>query len=270
MAETPPSGLQNKRLLLAAAAVGVVFLVLLNMQRVLEKRQFHRNRVQFVLVKVDLSPGQVLTDSVVEPIALPREVAEKAMGLYPFNRVELGETQVQRFVAKNELLHLTDMQERLATEDTLSKRVRGDRQVISLAVDSRSPSAFVRSGSRVDVLGAIQIAGKPTRTQLIIENLEVLSVDGEVNPAKQRNNYHSVEVHVPTELVANLKEVQRRIVGALTISVRRPGDQDMRYPYDRNRLDMGGTIAPEVLSSLAKSFVSPRRSAPSESGAFGR
>jgi len=104
----------------------------------------------------------------------------------------------------------------------------------------------------VDLYGAVLIPGQQPATQLIIENLDVLSVDGQTDPDLVRPTFRSIEVHVPAALVAQLKEVQRRVDGKLTVAVHAPGDTWMAYPHDAAHPEQGGTIAQPVLESLAR------------------
>ncbi|GAG10646.1 unnamed protein product, partial [marine sediment metagenome] len=215
-------------------------------------------QVNVVLVKTDLAAGTVLNGTNVEAVAIPREVADRALGLYLFEEVTMGVTKVYRTVAMNDLLRGRDMEQRVAVEHVLAKLMKDNRQAISFPVDSREPSAFVVPGSRVDLWGPVYIPGQTARTQLIIENLEVLSVDGQTDPEQVRRNFRSVEVHVPTELVSKLKEVQRRLGGPLSLSVRAPNNMIMKYPYDRTHPELGGTIAKPVADSLARPFAGER------------
>jgi len=257
MAETDPGGFRNTRLVLVAIVLGLVFIVLLNLQRWLERQQRRRDQVNVVLVKANLEAGQVLRGDNVESVAIPRAVAQRALGLYRYSDIELDVTKVQRPVAKNDLLRLSDMHQRLAREDVLAKLMRGNRQAITLPVDSREPSAFVKPGARIDLWGPLYIPGQTARTQLIIENLQVLSVDGETDPDEVRENFRSVEVHVPAELVPKIKEVQRRLSGPMSLSVRAPNDMQMKYPYRGG--GEGGTIAKPVLEILARPYTGQRR-----------
>jgi len=259
MAQTAPGGFRNTRLVLVAVVLGVVFVVLLNLQRFLEAQRRQREQVQVALVKANLPAGSVLTSTNVEPVSVPREVADKALGLYRYKDIELGLTKVYQPVAMNDLLRVGDLRQELAAEHALAKFMQGKRQAISFPVDSREPSAFVAPGTRIDLWGPVYIPGQTARTQLIIENLEVLSVDGQTDPDQVRRNFRSVEVHVPTELVPKLKEVQRRLSGPMSLSVRAPGDMAMKYPYDRNNARLGGAIAKPVLDSLTRPFSGERR-----------
>jgi len=236
--------------------------VLLNLQRIIEAKRRESNQVAVVLVTTDLEAGQVLDDTNAKPILVPREVADKARGLYRFDDVERGVTCVHRRVGANDLLRVTDMQQSLAVQHALTGRMDPGRRAISFEVDRSPGSAHVRPGARVDLYGAVLMPGQPARTQLIIENLDVLSVDGQTDPDQVRPTFSSIEVHVPATLVANLKEVQRRLDGKLTVAVRAPGDMEMIYPYKKARLELGGKIADPVLESLARQLPAARRGGP--------
>lgn len=258
MAENAASGFRNTRLVLIAVVLAIIFIVLLNLQRFLETQHRQANQVNVVLVKTDLTAGTVLNGTNVEAVAIDREVAQRASGLYLFKDVVMGVTKVHRPVAMNDLLRVGDMYQRMAAEHALAKLMKDNRQAISFPVDSREPSAFVVPGSRVDLWGPVYIPGQTARTQLIIENLEVLSVDGQTDPEQVRRNFRSVEVHVPSELVSKLKEVQRRLGGPMSLSIRAPGNMIMKYPYDRTHPEQGGTIAKPVSDSLARPFAGER------------
>ncbi|NQU75753.1 MAG: hypothetical protein HQ546_05505 [Planctomycetes bacterium] len=239
----------NKRLLLAAVALGVIFVVLLNVQSWRDEADRRRNQVAFVLVKGDLPPGQTLTNANIEKVHIPLEVGEKLKGLYPWSNVVLGQTTVKQLVVKNSLLRKVDTEQMFMEPDTTGMKLGW--RTISLPVDSQgAPAGYVRRGVRVDLYGAIDVPGEPAaKMQLIIESLEVMGVGGQAG-GDGRRSFRSVEVQVPAELVPKLLEVKRRLVGRMTLVVRRSDDLAMAYPHDPSRPSEGGTLTRAVWDLL--------------------
>lgn len=257
MTETPAGGFRNKKLLLVAVLLALAFVVLFNVQSCRDEARRRRERMGFALVLADLSPGQVLRKENVELVYLPGEVGERVKGLLPWKDVFPGQTVVKRFVAKNSLLRLMDTGEVMGEHDALTSGMKRQWRTISLAVDNKGAAAgYIRRGSRVDLYGAIRVPGRPAETQLIIEYLEVMGVGGRVDAEATRRDFRSVDVQVPAGLVGGLLEVKRRVIGRMTLAVRRPDDSELMYPYDPGNPQMGGTIAKPVMDSLARPFAS--------------
>jgi Flp pilus assembly protein CpaB len=248
------SGFRNTRLLVIAVLLGVLFVVLFNIQSCREEALRQGNQKGFVLVQADLTPGQVLTADNVKRVNIPGDVGGQLKGLREWNEIVLDQTRVTVFVAKNSLLRLADTGPAEAEEDELVRQMKMGWDTVSLPVDSQHvASGWVHRGSRVDLFGAVRMPGSPTETQLIIESLEVMGADGRVDIDSKRG-FRSLDVQVPRDLAPKLLEVKRRVIGPMSVGVRRPDDTKMTYPYDPSAPQFGGTIAKPVADSLSKPF----------------
>jgi Flp pilus assembly protein CpaB len=255
MTDQVPSGFRNTRLLIVAVLLGAAFVVLFNIQGCRDEALRQRNQIGFVLVQADLPAGQVLTAENVKRVNIPGDVGGQLKGLREWKDVVPGQTRVTVFVAKNSLLRLSDTGAVEAEQDELVRQMKMGWDTVSIPVDSQGvPAGYVRRGSRIDLYGAVRMPGKPTETQLIIESLEVMGADGRPDVETKRGGFRSLEVQAPRDLVAKLLEVKRRVAGPMSVTVRRPDDTRLKFPYDPSAPQLGGTIAKPVADSLAKPF----------------
>jgi Flp pilus assembly protein CpaB len=247
---------RSPKLLFVAGALAVAFLVLFNVQRWYENSQRQANQVALVLVTQDLAPGAVLKSDNVSELSVPRDVAEKLKGVHTWGKdqtIILGTSDVTRAVAKNSLLRLSDTSPSGAEGEDPSRAMRRGWRILPLQIDGDAvPAAYIRRGSRVDMFAVLPGSVKPG-LELVIEYLEVMGVDRQVEVDPQKGSFRNVIVQVPEDLAGKLLEVKRR-ARQITLVVRRGDDVDLKYPQDKSRPEIGGTITPTVLDSLAKPY----------------
>jgi Flp pilus assembly protein CpaB len=258
MAEQDSAGRRSTRLLMVAGALAVAFVVLFNVQGWYERHQRQANQVALVLVTSDLPAGAVLRSDNIKELFIASDEANQLKAYHHFgegSRIVLGTTEVTRAVSKNSLLRLSDTSPVAADDDDPSRASRRGWRILPLQVDNDSvPVAYVRRGSRVDMYAVLPGAGRPGQMELVIEYLEVMGVDRQVDVDPQRGSFRNVIVQVPEELVGKLLEVKRR-AQRLTLVIRQRDDLAFKYPYDRARPDMGGTIAEPIRDELTKPFM---------------
>ena len=255
---------RSPKLLIVAGVLAVGFLVLFNVQRWYEKSQLRANQVALVLVTQDLSPSAVLRSENTRELSVPKEVAEQLKGVHTWGKdqtIVLGTTEVTRPVAKNSLLRLSDTSPLGSEGEDPSRATRRGWRILPLQVDGDAvPAAYIRRGSRVDMYAVLPGSGKPG-LELVIEYLEVMGVDRQVEVDPQKGNFRNVIVQVPEDLAGKLLEVKRR-ARQITLVVRRGDDVDLKFPQDKARPEMGGTITPSVQDSLTKPYDTAGRAAP--------
>lgn len=250
-------GIQNKKLLIVAIIVGVVFVALYNVQRIREEAARRASRTFVVRVTTDLEPGQVLTEQNVQPVGLEMD-STSLKGLVMWEgeaglKNGLNVQQVRRRVEKNTVLQLADIGQADALDRGPSEKIRPGWQAVTLQVETNdAPSAYIRRGDRVDVYGKVIMPGKPEQKRLIIEAVEVMAVGGQLD-VTTKQDFRSISVQVPNDVVPLLMEALDRVVGKLKLSVRPPDsyDRDIKYPYNPRNPKDGGTIAKPVLDSLS-------------------
>ena len=261
MAQTAPTGFQNKKLLLVAIGLGVLFMALYYVQKYSEEAAANASKAYIVRLKTDMEAGQVLTINNVEKAAIPLEFVKNLQGMVLWDDKDkdfekrLGFDKVVRRVQKSHFLEWTDLVGSDSDADRPSRKISQGWRVISLQVENtRVPGAYLRVGDRVDVYGSIAIKGKPAPTQLIVESLKVMSVGGRID-AQPRQDFRTIDVEVPLKIVPQMLEVQNRVVGRLTVAVRNMDDMTLTYPLAEGNPLQGGTIAKTVAESLADPYM---------------
>jgi len=256
MPEESPKAYQNTKLLLVAVVLGVLFVILFNFQRWREERKRLDNRVGFVLIKSSLRAGQRLTDENVTEVMFSGENAERLVGLRKYRDIDLGQTTLSHAVKANSLLRLEDTGELTGEASELyGDLIRGWRQV-SIVVDPKSvPGASVRFGSRVDLHGMFPTSsGSLTGSQLVLEYVKVLKVDGKENIDRGKGgSFSKMTIELPPDLVNPIKDVEVA-VKKFTVVARRPGDNSItngnEHPKYHRARPAGGV--PMTVATLAK------------------
>lgn len=267
MAEEATSGFDNKKLLLVAVFLGVLFVILFNWQKVLAGRERQQNTVYIVQVAEDLRPGEVLTQGNTRRVPIQREYAENMTGIVRYDQnfeAGLGTEQVLRSVKKDSYLQINDIGV-AGDGQSLSDELEDPLyRVVSIEVDPTDvPALFVARGDRVDLYGTLSVAGQPSRRHLLIEAVKVLGVGNQPAVQGGRSSFHSLQIQLPADIVPQWMELTRRLDGPVVPAGRKRGRLQrgqLDYPYNERDLEMGGRIVPEVAEAL--------ENAPSNPGGF--
>ncbi len=228
MVETPPSGARNKKLLLAAFLLGVVFVVLFNIQGCIVARRRARNQMDFVLVTRDIKAektGTKLEVGDIERITLPKEEGQRIKGLLEWHQITVGQTKVRVDVEKSSLLRKTDIREPAFYAAKLLRDLKANERTVNLKVTKiEAPAAHLRRGAHVDVYGVIaSVKGVAPQLELIFSDLEVMAVGEEGEAGETSDNFRTITVKVKADVMTDFLRVRDRVQGEFTITIRKPG-----------------------------------------------
>ncbi len=257
MPENSPKAFENGKLLLVAVVLGVLFVILFNYQRWNDQRRREANQVSFALIKTSLKAGQRLTEENVAEVRFPGEIADRLVGLRRYRDINLGQTTVSHAIKANSLLRLADTGEMSGTEAERNEGLIKGWRTFDVVVDPKgAPGAHIKRGSRVDLHGVLQTASDSRpRSQLILEYVKVLKVDGKESVSSGRGgSFSKMTIHVPPDLVDPIKNVEAA-VKKFTVVARSADDDSIakenEHPALHKRLRTPGGVLITV-SRIAK------------------
>ncbi|MCD6364483.1 MAG: hypothetical protein J7M14_01275 [Planctomycetes bacterium] len=240
MAEQNPSAKSDKAGLIAALVLGVLVVVLYNVQinRIANSRR--GKIVPVVVVKRSMDVGERIEPGDVElkKVDLEPEVAEGLGGVVDDESQVIGQTLNKR-IFRNRFLRWTDIAGAGAVRP--SSALRKNKEAFTVSIEPRvAPGMILSVGDRVALLGKFSLKGGGLKSYRIIQGVRVLAVGGVVGHSggtldrrstlsrKGQRSYRSLTLEVSPETSTQLDNVLSFVQGPPRVVVLSP-ENDYEY-----------------------------------------
>lgn len=228
--QTPPDG---NRLVIIAAAVGLLAVVLVNIYVAMVKRQVHEGEFTVYRLVTTLKPGEKLAANDVKPVTMPRRyrdaydgaVLEESVGKDDALTALIG-TRVKvparrsQFLTHDLFTNPHDIE--------LDTRIGQGMRLVALPVNPRTLPGSLQPGMFVDI--EAQFPGGSLNVLPVMERVEVLSVgsrsiaDESRGAGRSQRNFTTISLQVSPEDATSLEKIKKLVIGDFELHLRNPND----------------------------------------------
>jgi Flp pilus assembly protein CpaB len=246
----------NKKLLLAALAVGVVAVILFYVYSSMAERSLRGENIRVfkwqrtILANEKVSPQDVIS------VEIPQNQANALEGVVQDterDKALLNEGMISRTVHKNDFVFYKDLLNAGGTGP--DQGITGSKKALAIPIDpSAAPVGMLSVNGRIDLHGRVSMSGKPPQEYVLIRNLKVLGLGAQTAEADNwasrtksayqagSTNYRSVTVEVDEDVALQLGDLLPHVDGKVWVIVRNRADAS---PDSFN-----GKINPELMAVL--------------------
>jgi hypothetical protein len=234
---------QNKNLMIAAVALAVVAVAINYWYITRIETKTEDQMIPVYRAKRTIEPGRMLTpDDIVEgediKIAAATEGDRKpyvpAGARGQFHSIK--DLPARRRIDKGEPLRW-DMFTEYTGGTNADEVTKFDYRQFFLEVDGRHSSGLIRPGSKVDLLGVLQLPGPdgnplPPEAKMLLEQVDVIAVGNTWKPEDYRpggGGSTKLAIHIPKEMVADLATIVKLIPPPIVV-LRHPADTSTTTP----------------------------------------
>ncbi len=232
MAENVPV-FQNRRLLIVAAALGIIVAVVYNFHIAQVREAAQGKKASVLRVLRDISPGEEIKTADLEQVEVAAEVVNSLQNpigtLTEFTAYE--RRIANQSIQKGQYLlwgHISGT----SFAGRPSAGISRDMKSYTLAIDpQKSPGELLSRGDHVDIIGVFSIGAKPPQSYLVLRGVRVLTVAGkaarEGSSGKPRvdeglASFRTIDIEVSDDTALKMRNLETHMVGYFTLGVRNP------------------------------------------------
>ncbi len=246
---TPPG---SNRLVIIAAAVGLLAVILVNIYVAMVKRQVQEGEFTAYRLTTSLKPGDKLSEKSVTPVSIPRRfkasfegmVLEDSVGEDDNLTAQLG-LRVKSPANRNQFLTYDLFTDPNDTE--LDTRISPNLRLVALPVNPKTLPGNLQPGMYVDI--EAQFPGGSLNILPVMERVAVFSVgtrsiaDESQDAGRRKSNFTTISLQVSPEEATSLVKIKKLVIGDFELHLRNPSDDSTPKIPD-------GGINPQVLGLL--------------------
>ena len=228
----------NKKLLLAALAVGVVAVVLFYTYSAIQEKSLRGENIRVfkwqrpVLANEKVNPQDVTSVEISQSQATALEGVVRDTDT---DKALLQEGIVSRTVHKNDFVFYKDLLN--ANRTGPDQGITGSKKAMAIQIDPAvAPVGMLSVNGRIDLHGRVSMSGKPPREYVLIRNLKVLGLGAKT--AEEDNwtartksgyesgaqNYRAITVEVDEDVAVQLGDLLPHVDGKVWVIVRNRND----------------------------------------------
>jgi Flp pilus assembly protein CpaB len=242
-------GFASKKLLIAAVALGVIAVVLYNVQINRVREASRGETVTLLRVTRDLRPGDRITERDIQRVEMDTEFVEGLGNVLKSSDAEYAlQSTVNQPVPRGTWLMYEFT---VSLEEAQPSRIVSPGRVgAPITVDPRkTPGELLQPNDRVNIMGLLALPKKPPQTYRILENVKVLAVGGKAyrEPTGGESpqfdgmrQYTKLTLDIPQDISQQLANIETYLVGSFWVEVRNPLDydarQDLQFPQELRNL----------------------------------
>jgi Flp pilus assembly protein CpaB len=227
--QTPPD---SNRLVIIAAAVGLLAVILVNIYVAMVKRQAHEGEFAVYRLVTTLRSGDKLSQKNVKAITMPKRyrdsfegmVIEDSVGKDDALTALLG-TRVKTPARRNQFLSFDLFTD--PNDIELDTRISANLRLIALPVNPKTLPGNLQPGMYVDI--EAQFPGGTLNILPVLERVEVFSVgsrsiadDSEGSARNQR--FTTISLQVTPQDATSLEKIKKLVIGDFELHLRNPSD----------------------------------------------
>jgi len=228
--KTPPG---SNRLVIIAAAVGLLAVILVNIYVAMVKRQVQEGEFTAYRLTTSLKPGDKLSQKSVKAVSIPRRFKDSFQGMViedPVGRddnltAQLG-LRVKIPARRNQFLSYDLFTDPNDTE--LDTRISPNLRLVALPVNPRTLPGSLQPGMYVDI--EAQFPGGNLNVLPVMERVEVFNVgtrsiaDNTQDTRRRQNNFNTISIQVNPEEATSLEKIKKLVIGDFELHLRNPSD----------------------------------------------